>query len=49
MNLEGKNMFGVVLGFGDKFGWVGALFGLFGKLYELLKTFLNIVWIVLDY
>ena len=36
------------LGFGDGFGWVGTLFGLFEILCELFKAFLNVVWMVPD-
>ena len=43
MNLEGKNMFGVVPGFGDNFGNIGTMFGLFEKLYGLLKAFLHMI------
>ena len=35
MNSEEKNVFGLVLGFGDSFGRVGALFELFEILCEL--------------
>ena len=41
MNLEEKNVFSVVIGFGDNFGQVGILCKLVGKLYELSRMCLN--------
>ena len=45
MNLEEKNVFSVVIGFGDNFEQVGILCKLVGKLYELSRMYLN--WLLM--